>query len=228
MEENENKKNTRVFYLTLAVVLAVVAILIIATVVARKNVTDTPNDDSSSDSQAPSGPTISETDVLPEFSLPVNGEISMDFSDSVPVFSQTMGDWRTHLGVDVLSELGTEVLAVADGTVTNVWEDPFMGTCVSIEHSGKAVSIYKNLAKEVGDGIVIGSAVKAGDVIGTIGETAMNEIAQEPHLHYELTVDGKIVDPKDHIKFPKTEAPEDTTEGEQGSESNSEQSSEKN
>jgi murein DD-endopeptidase MepM/ murein hydrolase activator NlpD len=123
-----------------------------------------------------------------------------------------MEDWRTHLGVDVLSELGSEVMAVADGTVTNVWEDPFMGTCISIEHSGNAISVYKNLSKEVADGIVVGCSVKAGDVIGTIGETAMNEIAQEPHLHLELSVGGKIVDPKDHIKFPTKDIPEDSTE----------------
>ena len=218
MDENENKKNTRVFYLTLAVIFAVVAILVIASSVAKRNATTQPDDESSS-SSSDSGPTISETDVLPEFSLPVNGEISMDFSDSVPVFSPTMGDWRTHLGVDVLSELGSEVLAVADGTVTNIWDDPFMGTCITIEHSGKAVSVYKNLAKEVGDGIVVGCAVKAGDVIGTVGETAMNEIAQEPHLHYELTVDGKNVDPTDHIKFPKKEAVEDSEQTEQETES---------
>jgi murein DD-endopeptidase MepM/ murein hydrolase activator NlpD len=223
---NENKKNTRVFYLTLAVVLAVVVILVIATAVAKRNIAG-PDDNSSSSSKEP-GPTISETDVLPEFSLPVNGDISMDFSDSVPVFSPTMGDWRTHLGVDVACELGTEVLAVADGTVSRVWEDPFMGVCVSVEHSGKAVSIYRNLAKEVGDGIVEGCTVKAGDVIGTVGETAMNEIAQEPHLHYELTVDGKNVNPKDHIKFPTKDIVEDSENSSQESESSSEQSSEKN
>ncbi len=213
MDENENKKNNKIFYVTLAVILAVIAILIIATAVARRNAIDTPPlDEPSGDNSSSDTPPSSETNTLPEFSLPLDGEISIDFSDSVPVFSPTMEDWRTHLGVDVLAELGTDVLAVADGTVTNVWEDPFMGTCISIEHSGNAVSIYKNLEKEVADGIVIGCSVKAGDVIGTVGETAMNEIAQEPHLHYELSVDGKVVNPKDHIKFPTKDIPEDSTE----------------
>lgn len=229
MEENENKKNNKIFYITIAVVLAVVAILIIATTVARRNSTEIPQDATSSQTQEPTndGPT-SETDVLPEFSLPVNGEISVDFSDSVPVYSTTMEDWRTHEGVDVLAELGTEVLAVADGTVTNVWEDPFMGMCISIEHSGNAISVYKNLSKEIADGIVVGCFVKAGDVIGSIGETAMNEIAQEPHLHYELSVNGKIVNPKDHIKFPTKDIPEDSTENNQGSENNAGQNTENN
>lgn len=228
MEENENKKNNKIFYVTMAVILAVVAILIIATSVARRNAVETPSTDEPSSDNSQNPPST-ETDVLPDFSLPVDGEISFDFSDSVPVFSPTMEDWRTHLGVDVLGELGTEVLAVADGTVTNIWEDPFMGMCISIEHSGNAVSVYKNLSKDVADGIVIGCAVKAGDTIGTIGETAMNEIAQEPHLHYELSVAGKIVDPKDHIKFPTKDIPEDSTENSQGSsESNTEQGAENN
>jgi len=207
MEEN-NQKNTRIFYIIMAIVLAVVTILIIATVAARKNVPapDGPNSDTGSDNLNSDTPTMDEEDnLLPTFVLPVVGDISIDFSDTVPVFSQTMNDYRTHLGVDISASLGSDVVAVADGTVTNVWEDPFMGTCVSIEHSGNALSIYKNLDPSVKDGIIIGASVKSGDVIGAIGESAMNEIAEEPHLHYELKVDNKHVDPKLHLKFPKPE-----------------------
>ena len=207
MEEN-NTKNTRVFYVTMAIVLAVVTILIIATIAARKNVPEPDSTDTNTNSGGltQDTPTMDEEDnLLPNFVLPVMGELGVDFSDTVPVFSQTMNDYRTHLGVDIMASLGSDVVAVADGTVTNVWDDPFMGTCVSIEHSGNAVSIYKNLAPEVKDGIIIGASVKSGDVIGAIGESAMNEIAEEPHLHYELKVDNKHVDPKLHFKFLKPE-----------------------
>lgn len=207
MEEN-NTKNTRVFYVTMAIVLAVVTILIIATIAARKNVPepDSTGTNTNSGGLTQDTPTMDEEDnLLPNFVLPVMGELGVDFSDTVPVFSQTMNDYRTHLGVDIMASLGSDVVAVADGTVTNVWDDPFMGTCVSIEHSGNAVSIYKNLAPEVKDGIIIGASVKSGDVIGAIGESAMNEIAEEPHLHYELKVDNKHVDPKLHFKFLKPE-----------------------
>ena len=207
----ENNKNSRVFYLSVAAIIAVVAVLIIAMVAARNDTPLDTNSDTGSTDTSSDSPTINEgEDKLPTFSLPVSGEIMIDFSDSVPVFSQTMNDYRTHLGVDISAELGTPVLAVADGTVTNVWVDPFMGTCVSIEHSGNAVSFYKNLDEEVASGIVIGSTVKSGDVIGAVGETAMNEIAQEPHLHYELKVDGKHIDPKIHFNFPNKK-PNDTS-----------------
>ena len=203
MEEN-NTKNARVFYLTVAVVLAVVAILIVAAVAARRNSTKPLESDTDTNSEVNTDtPTIDENeDVLPTFSLPVAGEIIIDYSDSVPVFSQTMNDYRTHLGVDIGAELGSEVLAVAGGTVTNVWNDPFMGTCITIEHSGNAISVYKNLDPDIKDGIIIGASVKAGDVIGAVGESAMNEIAEEPHLHYEMKINGKHVDPKEHLPIP--------------------------
>ena len=218
MEENEieTKRKQRIIYLSVAVALAVIAVIIIATTVANKSSSepiDTSSDVSTDDQQTNS----SNSDTLPTFSLPVSGEISIDFSDSVPVFSQTMNDYRTHLGVDISASLGDEVLAVADGVVTNVWDDPFMGTCVSIEHSGNAVSIYKNLDPEVNDGIIIGASVKSGDIIGAVGESAMNEIAEEPHLHYELKVNGTHVDPKKHFKFPgqKDENTDGSTESAQ-------------
>ena len=214
MEENEieTKRKQRIIYLTVAVALAIVAVIIIATVVANRT-SDDPLD-TNTDTSGQTDQNDTNTNTLPTFSLPVSGEISMDFSDSVPVFSQTMNDYRTHLGVDISASLGDEVLAVADGVITNVWDDPFMGTCVSIEHTGNAVSIYKNLDPEVNDGIVIGASVKSGDIIGAVGESAMNEIAEEPHLHYELKVDGTHVDPKKHFKFPgqKEETTDTATE----------------
>ena len=72
-----------------------------------------------------------------------------------------------------------------------------MGTCVAITHKDETVSIYKNLAKELADGIVAGATVKQGDEIGRVGDTAVVEMADEPHLHFEVTVKGLSVDPLD-------------------------------
>ena len=212
MEENE-KKHSKALYISIAISLAVISIVIIASSIANKGTTNPPID-SGNDIGAGSN-----SDTLPDFSLPTSGEIAIDYSDSVPVFSQTMNDYRTHLGVDISASLGTPVMAVADGIVTNVWEDPFMGTSVSIEHSGNAVSIYKNLAPEVAEGIIIGASVKCGDTIGAVGESAMNELAEEPHLHYEMKINGKHIDPKEHLPFP-TPKPDENTNTENGTNSN--------
>ena len=205
--EEQDKKNLRIFYLTLAAVLTVVAILVVAITVARRN---TPAIDSTNSTQQ-SGTVdqgdkdaiVEDENKLPTFTSPLSEcTLDVDFSDTVLVFSPTMEDYRTHTAVDLVAGLGQEVMAVADGVVKNIWHDPFMGTCISIEHTGNSISYYKNLDPVIKEGLAIGTSVKAGDVIGAVGESAMNEIAQDPHLHFELKVNDKAVDPKDYIKLP--------------------------
>ena len=214
MEEND-KKNSRIFYLTLAVVLTVVAIIVIAITVARRNVPSGITGGGSgsviTEDSGDQSTGLEDKNKLPSFALPIEScQLDVDFSDTVLVFSQTMGDYRTHMGIDLSCELGQEVMAVADGVIKNIWNDPFMGTCISIEHTGNAISYYKNLDPVVKEGIVIGASVSQGDVIGAVGESAMNEISQDPHLHLELKVNDKHVDPKDHIKLPTPQVkPED-------------------
>ena len=212
MNEND-KKASRIFYLSVAAILTVIAIMVIAFTVSRRN---TPSEETPTNSSTVVSPDtdtgLGENNDLPTFVTPLKEcALDVDYSDTVLVFSPTMQDYRTHAGVDLTGNIGQEVMAVADGVVENIWQDPFMGTCVSIEHTGNAVSYYKNLDPVVKEGIIIGASVKAGDVIGAIGESAMNEVAQDPHLHFELKVDDKHVDPKNHIKFPTPEVkPEDT------------------
>lgn len=210
----QDKKLSRIFYLTLAVILTVTAVIIIAVSVARRNQptqnTDTPSSILNSNDDTSTGAEENEDNLT--LALPLeNCTLDIDYSDTVLVFSPTMEDYRAHFGVDLRGEIGQEVMAVADGVVKNIWQDPFMGTCVSIEHDKNVVSYYKNLDPVVKEGLVIGASVSKGDVIGAIGESAMNEVAQDPHLHFELMIKDKHVDPKDHIKLPTPELPPEET-----------------
>ena len=213
MEETD-KKNLRIFYLTLAVILTTVAIIVIAVSVARRSSpitegTDTFSSTVQENGDINTGLESGDTNSLPTFISPLKEcQLDVDYSDTVLVFSPTMNDYRTHTAMDLTAKVGQEVVAVADGVVKNVWQDYFMGTCVAIEHSGNAVSYYKSLDPAVDEKIVIGASVKAGDVIGTVGDSAKNEVAQDPHLHFELMVNNKHVDPKKHIKFPIHESDE--------------------
>ena len=146
----------------------------------------------------PAEPVIAE-ETIPNFISPVAGVVSQMHNTDVPVYSLTMGDYRTHTGVDILSDCGASVCATADGTVGEIWDEPMMGVCLSIEHKGGARSIYKNLAPQLPEGIAPGVAVKAGDRIGAIGESALMEIAESPHLHYELQIDGVSVNPAEYM-----------------------------
>ena len=168
---------------------------------ALKNDSDeTKAPDTTADTEAPKTPTVKE-DPLPTFAAPCGGAIMTKYSGTTPVFSLTMEDWRTHGGVDLYASAGSDIRACADGVISEVWDDPMMGKCISVEHSGKAVSVYKNLCDELPAGIEKGAAVKCGDVIAAAGESALAEIADEGHLHFELTVGGKTVDPCDYISF---------------------------
>ncbi len=162
------------------------------------------------DGSGDSEPTIKDT--VPELALPVSaGVLTKRHSVDTQVFSPTLNEYRVHLGVDISTEASAPVLAVADGKVAQVWEDPMMGWCLAIEHAGDSVSVYKNLAADFAEGISTGVEIKAGQLLGHVGDTAMIEIAEEPHLHLELTVGGIQVDPLDYFsESVKTALTEDS------------------
>lgn len=136
---------------------------------------------------------LSEEPAASFFTWPLKGEVLADWSLEVLAYDETMGDWRVHTGVDISSPVGTQVMAVAAGTVSSVEQDDLMGTTVVISHGGGMESIYSNLAAQ--PAVEAGDTVQAGDVIGAVGETAIAESAQLPHLHLEMQVDGESVDP---------------------------------
>ena len=154
-----------------------------------------PDDSTSKDEDSDSTP----GSVVPELSLPVSGTISKGHDTSIQVFSPTTGDYRIHLGVDMTTVEDAPVMAAADGVVDKIWDDPMMGKCLAISHNGDAYTIYKNLDSSLPDDIAVGASVTAGQQIGTVGETATLELAEEPHLHLEMTVGGLSVDPMEYF-----------------------------
>ena len=164
---------------------------------------DTPKPPSDgTESQPPAGGTNDETPTVsdvPELSLPVSGSVTKGHDTSIQVFSTTTGDYRIHLGVDMSTEANAPVLAAADGVVSRIWDDALMGKCLAISHSGDCYTIYKNLANALPDDIAEGVEVLAGQQIATVGETATLELAEEPHLHMEMTVKGLAVDPMEYF-----------------------------
>lgn len=125
--------------------------------------------------------------------LPVSGTVGTDFSLTVPVFSETMNDWRVHQGIDFLTEGEVEVYAVADGIVENVYTSELMGLTVEIRHADDTLSIYQSLS---GDAKVIeGQEVKQGDLLGLTGVSADSECLEGNHLHFALLRDGVYLDP---------------------------------
>lgn len=135
----------------------------------------------------------------PKFYSPVSGDIIKPHDLTKLVFSETMGDYRVHQGIDIKAELCADVVSFTDGVVSSVTDDYFFGTTVAITHDRGVVSYYMNLDPNLKAGIAVGSEVKAGEAFAKVGNTARIEAADEAHLHFEIRVNGELIDPKGEL-----------------------------
>lgn len=134
----------------------------------------------------------------PTFKFPVEGEICKEYAKDTLIYSTTLGEWVTHPGIDIRAESTTVVKAAADGKVKAIKNDPRYGLTIILEHDNGFTSVYSNLLTS--EFVVEGEEVKQGQTIGTVGNTATFEIADESHLHFEILKDNVAVDPNVYLK----------------------------
>ena len=99
---------------------------------------------------------------------------------------------KPHLGIDYGAPQGTPVMAVADGSVTAAGPNGPSGISINIRHDGVYSTAYKHLSR-IDRSVATGRRVTMGQVIGYVGATGL---ATGPHLHYELHVGNRVVDPQ--------------------------------
>lgn len=128
--------------------------------------------------------------ILPIKGLAVN-QTGASLGRKIHPFFKTM---EMHNGIDLLASLGTEVIAVANGVVTDVSRsDRGRGNQIIIEHWGGYKTVYSHL----GDVMVRKSQqVKQGSVIARVGNSGLSFA---PHLHFEVHLDGKPVEPVNYF-----------------------------
>ncbi len=194
---------TRVIYGAVIAILCITAIVVgIVAAANKRNTTDEPNPpiDGGEVSPPDNTPPADEKSEL-SFALPVSGGVlGTEYSEDSPVFSTTLGEWRLHLGIDILTDEAAPVFAAEDGIITGIYKDARFGYTVEITHDGEHKTVYSNLKNETLVSLEVGDEVAKGDRIGTVGDSAMNEIAEEPHLHFELFVGGEPKNPLDFLK----------------------------
>ncbi len=132
------------------------------------------------------------------FERPVEGEMVREYAKDNLIYSATLEEWTTHLGVDIKADKTTVVKAAEAGTVKSIKNDPRFGLTIVIEHENNFQTVYANLLTS--EFVVEGEKVEKGQSIGTVGNTAVFEIADEPHLHFEILKDSLPVDPSIYIK----------------------------
>ncbi|MBQ4104076.1 MAG: M23 family metallopeptidase [Clostridia bacterium] len=127
------------------------------------------------------------------YCLPFGNQIIKDYSNMNPVYSKTLGDWRTHNGIDFSGEAGGAVVAISYGEVISIYEDTLFGTCVLIDHGNGVTAKYCGLNKDTLN-VKEHSSVNSEDIIGYLGEIPC-EKQEGAHLHFEITHNGELVEP---------------------------------
>jgi len=217
--ENKNRFSdkpglAKIIYGAIIAVLCISAI-IVGIVAANNRRAPSPDPDPDSGSQLPGGnetPDSGDKDpVIPDeggnegsntkisFISPVAGVVVKVHDLSVPVFSETLEEWRVHAGIDISTEEGADVFAAASGTVEEVFSHPLLGYTVVIKHNETLKSVYSNLDANSGVTLNVGDEVTAGAKIGNVGDSSISELAEEPHLHFEVMLADASVNPLDYI-----------------------------
>lgn len=122
---------------------------------------------------------------------PLNGRIGSHFGNRLDPFT---GDADVHLGIDIVAEKGTPVRATADGIVRIAQRWGEYGNLVVLEHPNGFTTRYGHLsAFQVSQG----ARVHKNDVIGYVGMTGR---ATAPHLHYEVRLNDRAVNPRPYLR----------------------------
>ncbi|MCK4538502.1 MAG: M23 family metallopeptidase [Candidatus Krumholzibacteria bacterium] len=102
-----------------------------------------------------------------------------------------------HPGIDIDTEMGEAVLSVADGVIIFSGKQGGYGNVIIVEHSEEFCTVYAHLALMV---VTKGDVVHRGELIGNVGVTGNSTGS---HLHFEVRINGKTVDPLDYLKISK-------------------------
>ena len=104
------------------------------------------------------------------------------------------GKKQMHAGIDLAAYSGSKIHATADGTVTKAWPSGAYGKLIEIRHAMGYRTRYAHLKKIR---VKSGQRVSRGDVIGDMGNTGRST---GTHLHYEIRINGKTINPMKYIK----------------------------
>lgn len=132
------------------------------------------------------------------FIKPVEGEVVKQYAKDNLVYSETLKEWTTHMGIDIKADKTTVVKAAEEGVVKSIKNDPRYGLTIVIDHGDDMQTVYANLLTS--EFVVEGETVKKGQSLGTVGNTAVFEIADDAHLHFEILKNSIPEDPSIYIK----------------------------
>ena len=129
--------------------------------------------------------------AAPASTQPVFGRVLNAYSGDELVYNKTLGDWRTHNGIDYAAREGEAVPSPVDGSVVLAGADGSWGPVVAVKDSAGRVWRLCGVASPK---VKEGDTVSAGQVLGTVGSVSC-ECAEESHLHLEVKQGDSYLDP---------------------------------
>ncbi|MBP7223388.1 MAG: M23 family metallopeptidase [Sedimentibacter sp.] len=133
---------------------------------------------------------------LKSMNAPVGGEIIRKFTIDDLVYYEAIGEWRVHKGIDIKPKDTLLIESALAGKVEAVNNSEITATEIIIDHGNNVKTLYSNL---VSANVKAGDTVEKGQVIGNLGKTVSIEASDGAHLHFELIVDSKQINPLDYI-----------------------------
>lgn len=218
--DNENKKSMTgrgiaILLVSLLILALVVTVIIVAatsgdSTMETSSSSYSSNAGGSSSSSSPSSSSSSSPDTSDStgdnvptvkeivFIIPVeNGSILKEYTDTTIVWSETLGMYTGHMGMDIAGSENARVLAAYDGVVVSIVESYLEGVTVVIDHGDGLQSIYNSL--EVDENLEVGDRVLQGDTLGVISTNNRQEYKDGAHLHFEVTENGVRVAPTKYL-----------------------------
>ena len=124
---------------------------------------------------------------------PLEGDIIQTYAADKLVYNKTLQEWRTHKGIDIAADAGTDVLCAYVGTISDIKYDPRYGDTVIIDHGAGLYTVYCGV--KVSEGVSVGHAIEAGTVLGQVSGDVFCEKEDGTHIHFEVLQDEKNMDP---------------------------------
>ena len=194
MKEEKTKKRKILYYLVLAIsVLLLTAATVLTVYFVTDNRSDILDNDPSTlvtpnEPDEPDEPTGGEKET---YCLPIESKEISVYNDIY--HSQTTGFIYRHLGVDFAAEEGTKVASIADGKIEKISLSKQTGNVIVVDHGNGLKGYYRFVEPDAA--LKEGASVTKGQFFASVAAAYGSEAADGTHLHLELTLNGKTVDP---------------------------------
>ena len=202
MNEQQPKpkyKKQLTYYLILGaciLVIAAVALAVTLSLTLRKDDIQLDNDQTQNDDDDGGDDDATDTSGDNTFGMPVTAANALN--EYGFYHNTTLDKYYLHAGIDFAGEVGDEVFAALDGTVESIVTDArLMGTTITLSHANGLKTTYTFV--DALEGLETGDVVEKGDVIATVAEPMGQEYKDGAHLHFEVFLNGSVVDPDEYL-----------------------------